>query len=81
MMNLSGLPAEFAAQSLPGRSLFGSLFFAGLQIKGMLLNLFDDVFLLNFALKTFQRRFQRLTFLYDYFGQLKFTSFVPFFRE
>jgi hypothetical protein len=52
---LSGLPAEFSTQTLPGRSLFGSLFLAGLQIEGMLLNFLDDVLLLDFAFESFQR--------------------------
>jgi hypothetical protein len=70
------LPAEFAAQSLPGRSLLGSLFLAGFQIKGMLLDLFDDVFLLDFALKSLQRTLQGFTILDDYFGQLQITSLI-----
>ena len=61
--NLSRLPAEFAAQSLPGRGLLGSLLFARLQVKGMFLDLFDDIFLLDFALETLQCAFQRFAIL------------------
>jgi hypothetical protein len=66
---LGGLPAEFAAQTLPGGSLFGALFLAWFQIKGMLLNFFDDVFLLDFALESLQRTFQGFTILNHYFSQ------------
>jgi hypothetical protein len=68
---LCGLPAEFAAQTLPGGSLLGSLFLAGLQIKGMFLNLFDDIFLLDFALESLQGTFQGFTILYYDFCQLR----------
>jgi hypothetical protein len=68
-MGLRRLPAQFATQTLPGGSLLGSLFFARLQIKGMFLDFFDDVFLLDLALKTLQRAFQGLTILNDNFSQ------------
>lgn len=42
----------------------------------MFLDLFDDVFLLDFALKSLQRTFQGLTILDDYFGQLQITSLI-----
>ena len=74
LTTLNGLPPEFTAQSLSGRSLLGSLFLAWLQIKGMLLDFFDDVFLLDFALETLQCAFQRLTILHNHFSQVKFTS-------
>jgi hypothetical protein len=57
------LSAEFATQSLPGGSLLGSLFLAGLQIKGMFLYFFDDIFLLDLAFESLQRTFQRFTIL------------------
>jgi hypothetical protein len=63
------LPAELAAQTLPGGSLLGSLLLAGLQVKGMFLDLFDDVFLLDLALESLQRAFQGFTILYDNFCQ------------
>jgi len=74
--DLGGLPAEFTAQTLPGGGLFGSLLLTRFQIKGMLLDFLDDVFLLDFAFKSLQRRFQGFTFLNNYFCQLKLTSFL-----
>jgi hypothetical protein len=67
---LSGLPAEFPAQTLPGRSLLGSLLLAWFQVKRVFLDLFDDVFLLHFALETLQRTFQGFSILDEYFGQV-----------
>ena len=39
----------------------------------MLLDFFDDIFLLHLALETAQRIFQRLTFLDNNFGHYVFT--------
>ena len=62
-----------AALLLPGaltrQGLFGPAFVARLQVERVLLNVFDDVFLLHFPLETAERAFNRLTFLNFYFCQ------------
>jgi hypothetical protein len=45
------------AVALASKSLFHPLLFAGLQVVGVLLDLLDDVFLLDFALKAAQCAF------------------------
>ena len=57
-------PAAFARQCF-----FYALFFAGLQTKGVPLDLPDDVFLLHFALKTPQGVLQRFAFLQSNLSQ------------
>ena len=54
---------------LAGEGFFGSLLFAGFQVEGVTLNLLNDVLLLDLALETAQRAFQRLTILHEYFSQ------------
>jgi hypothetical protein len=44
--------ADFLAAALAGKSLFDALLLSRLQIEGMLLHLFNDVFLLNLPLET-----------------------------
>jgi hypothetical protein len=58
------LTGPFASQ----RS-FHALFLAGLQVKGVALNLFNNVFLLHFALETAQSVFEGLTLLQSNFRQ------------
>ena len=53
----------FLSVTLPGQRFFGALLFAGLQIKGVTLNLFDDVLLLDLALESPQGAFQGFTLL------------------
>ena len=47
--------------------LFYTALFARLHVEAVLLDFFNDVFLLHFPLKSPQCIFQRFTFLYDYF--------------
>jgi len=47
-----------------------TLFLAGLQVKGVALNLLDDVFLLHLAFEMPQRVFEGLTLLNSDFRQL-----------
>ena len=61
----SFFPAAFARERF-----FDTLSFAGLQVKGVALNLLDDVFLLHLALETTQRVLEGLTLLKSYFRQL-----------
>jgi len=48
---------------------FHAFFLTGLQVKGVALYLFDDVFLLYFTFETAQSVFQRLTLLKTNLGQ------------
>jgi hypothetical protein len=58
------LPVPFA-----GESGLNPLLFTWLQVKGMPLDLFDDVFGLHLALETAQRVLERLPFLQSDFSQ------------
>jgi hypothetical protein len=60
---LSAYAAHFFAQPFASQSLFDSLFFARLQIEGMLFDVLNDVFLLNFALEAPKRAFEGFTFI------------------
>jgi hypothetical protein len=58
-------PAAFACEGF-----LDTLFLAGLQVKGVALNLLDNVFLLHLALETSQRVFEGFTLLKSDFRQL-----------
>ena len=64
----SFLPAAFACQGF-----LDSLFLAGLQIKGVPLDLLNNVFLLHFALEPPQSVLEGLALLRPNFGQLAYT--------
>ena len=66
--------AHFLTIPLPGERLFDTLFFARLQIEGVALDLFDDVFGLYLALEAAQGILERFPFLYSNLCQLKYTS-------
>src|SRR6266849_4483559 len=66
-------PALLLAQTLARERLFRAAFLARLHVITVLLDFLDDVFLLDLALKTAQRIFQRLTLLNAYFSHLKIT--------
>ena len=61
----SFFPAAFTRQRF-----LDTLLFARLQVKGVTLDLLDDVFLLHFALETAQGIFEGLSLLDSYFSQL-----------
>ena len=61
-------PPLLLAQSLPRKRFLSPALFAGLHVEAMLLDLFDDVFLLHLALKTPQGIFQRFILLDKDFG-------------
>ena len=61
----SFFPTAFACERF-----LDTLFFAGLQVKGVALNLLDDVFLLHLTLKTSQRVFEGFPLLKSDFRQL-----------
>src|SRR5262245_48746542 len=65
---LLGLPPPLLTVSLAGERLFRAPFVARLEIKGVLLDVLDDVFLLHLALETPQRALDRLTFLKFHLG-------------
>jgi hypothetical protein len=61
--------ARFLASTLASEGCFYTLFLAGLQVKGVALNLLDNVFLLHLALETAQRVLEGFTLLKSYFCQ------------
>ncbi len=56
---------------LAGESFLGAALFPGFQVKGMPLDLFNDVFLLYFAFEPSQSAFERLAILQMDFCQLE----------
>ncbi len=62
--------SNFLATALPGKFLLDTFLLTRLQIKGVFLHFFDDVFLLNLSLETPQRILNRFTVLNADFGQL-----------
>jgi len=73
-------PCFFPA-ALARQCFLHALFFARLQVKGVTLDLLDDVFLLHLALEATQRIFERLALLKSNFCQLNYTPKpVPFGR-
>lgn len=67
------------ATALASQCFLHSLLFARLQVKGVALDLLNDVFLLHFALKSAERILERLTLLDSYFCQTYYTpKLVPF---
>ena len=80
-LNLVLLFACFFPAALTGQRFFYALFFARLQVKGVTLDLLDNVFLLHFALEATQCIFEGLALLKSYFCQLNYTPKpVPFGR-
>jgi hypothetical protein len=57
------LSTNLLAAAFAGQSLLNPFLLARLQVKGVFLDFFDDVFLLNFALEPSQRIFDRLAIL------------------
>ena len=60
---------RFLASPLACESSLNTLFLAGLQIKGVALDLLDNVFLLHLALEAAQRVLEGFTLLKPYFCQ------------
>jgi hypothetical protein len=60
--------------ALPGQRLFDPLLFARFQVEGMLLQIFNDVLLLNLALKAAKRALEGFALLNDDFSQEICTS-------
>ena len=63
------LLANFLTGTLAGESGFYAFFLPRFQVKGVAFDLFDDVFLLHFALEAAQGVLQRLTLLQSNFRQ------------
>ena len=61
--------ASFFTATLARQGFFYALFLARLQVVGVTLYFFDDVFLLNLALETAEGILQRLALLQSDFGQ------------
>src|SRR5262245_23077949 len=57
------------ARALAGEGLLGAAFVAGLQVKGMLLDVLDDVLLLDLALEPPEGTLDRFAFLNLHFRQ------------
>ena len=60
---------RFLASPLASESGFDTLLLAGLQVKGVALDLLDNVFLLHLALEAAQSVLEGLTLLKSYFCQ------------
>ena len=61
--------ARLLASTLASESSLDTLFLTGLQVKGVALDLLDNVFLLHLALETTQRILERLALLKPHFCQ------------
>jgi len=71
--------ACFLPAALAGQCFFNPFLLARLQVKGVTLDLLDNVFLLHFALEATQCVFEGLALLESYFCQLNYTpKLVPF---
>ncbi len=72
---------RFLPAALTGQRFFHALLLARFQVKGVTLDLLNDVFLLHLALETTQCIFEGLALLKSYFCQLNYTPKpVPFGR-
>jgi hypothetical protein len=72
------LLTSFFATTFPCQGFLDTFFFAGLQVKGVALNLLDNVFLLHLALETSQRVFEGFALLNSDFRQTYYTpKLVP----
>jgi len=60
---------RFLASTFSSESGLHTLFLAGLQVKGVALNLLDNVFLLHLALETSQSVLEGFALLKSYFCQ------------
>lgn len=69
MYGLLDFLVSFFPIPLASQRFLGALFFAGLQIKRVTLDLFNDVFLLDFSLEAPQGALQRFAILDKYFSQ------------
>jgi hypothetical protein len=69
--SLLRLSPELLAISLTRQRLLRATFVTGFQIEGMLLDIFDDVFLLNLPLEPAESAFNRLALLDFYFRHLQ----------
>ena len=65
--------AGLFAAPLASQCLLQAHLFTRLQIKGVALDLFNDVFRLHLALESAERIFQRLAFLNSNFSQTYYT--------
>jgi hypothetical protein len=73
--------ACFLSAALARQCFFDALLLARFQVKGVALDLLDDVFLLHLALEATQRILEGLALLEPYFCQLNYTpKLVPFGR-
>ncbi len=61
--------ANFLASAFSGQRGLYTLLFTGFQVKGVALDLFDNVFLLHFALEAAQRIFEGFSLLQSNFRQ------------
>ena len=69
-VKLLDIGAALFAIPLASQSFLGAALFAGLQVEGVTLDLFDNIFLLNFALKATKRAFESFAILQYDFCQL-----------
>ena len=69
VIGLFGIPATLLPVPLAGKCCFDPLLFTWLQVKGMTLDFFDDVFGLHLSFETPQRALQGFSILDVYFSQ------------
>jgi hypothetical protein len=69
MVELLDVGTTLLAIALTSESFFSTAFLAGLEVKGVTLDLFNNVFLLNLALEPAESAFQRFAVLQHYFCQ------------
>jgi hypothetical protein len=70
------LSPELLAVTFSRQRLLGSAFVTRLQIEGMLLDIFDNVFLLNLPLEPAESAFDRFALLYLHFSHARYTPFT-----
>jgi hypothetical protein len=67
------LLTRLLAGTLASQRSLHALFLAWLQVKGVTLDLLNNIFLLHLALETAQSVFEGLTLLQSYFCQMRYT--------
>ena len=71
LFQLFNFAGALFAVALAGESFFRAAFFSWFQVEGMPLDLFYNVFLLNFAFEASKSTFERLAILQMDFCQLR----------
>ena len=72
--NLLDVFIALLSVALAGEGFLGPALLAGLQVEGVALDLFDNVFLLDLALESPESALKCFALLHEYFSQIEFTS-------